>query len=418
MTDPVSVLFVHYGDDGIRGSERCLLDLLRHIDRDRFSPLVWCNRETFAREVRNQGVSAQVDDFPVMFHYAQPRFSPRRFAALLRKGAGLIREHDVRLVHTNGGAPVQWMLPLARRASIPLVSHLHAPYDFADRALLGIHQASAIVGVSRAAVDPLRDDGVPVSRTHVIYNGIDAERLESPGPSGLRAALGIAHGDIVVAFVGALIPLKGVDVALRACAQLTGNGATPGVHLLVVGDGPERARLTTLAHQLGLAGRVHFIGESTAVGAIYRDDTDIGILPSRSEAFGLTLAEMGHFGLPVIGSAVGGIPEVIVHRETGLLVPPGDAESLAAAIDRLVSNPERRTAKGCAGRERATAAFSIRRNVAEFETLYTTLLERPRQEYGWLRGGVSPAVYARGALKVIGRKWAGSRLPPAVAPAA
>lgn len=404
MTNTVSVLFVHHGGDVIRGSERCLLDLLSHMDRKRFRPLVWCNSETFAREVGRLGVRAQVDDFPVMFHYREPKFAPGAFAALLRKGRKLLLEDDVRLVHANGGAPVQWMLPLSRARSIPLVAHLHSPYDFADRALLGLHQASMIVGVSRAVVDPLAGDGVPPARIQVIYNGIDAHRLEAAGPSGLRAELGIAPDAVVAAFVGSLIHRKGVDLALRACARIAAEEGAADIHLLVVGEGPERSRLVALAQGLGLMERVHFIGESTAVGAIYRDDVDIGILPSRAEAFGLTLAEMGHFGLPVIGSAVGGIPEVIAHRRTGLLVPPDDVESLATAIRKLASNPALRAAKGCAGRARTGSEFSIQRNVEEFEGLYTALLERPKHEFGWLSGGVSPGVYVRGAWKVIERK--------------
>src|SRR6185295_3921141 len=111
---PVPILFVHYGEEWIRGSERCLLDLLEHLDRGRFDPFLWCNGNVLASAARRLGVPVQVDAFPILFDDLPPRFPFLHYARTVRKAFRIVREHGIRIVHSNSGAPVQWMLPVAR----------------------------------------------------------------------------------------------------------------------------------------------------------------------------------------------------------------------------------------------------------------------------------------------------------------
>ena len=114
------VLFVHWGEEGIRGSERVLLDLLKSIDRRRFTPILWCNAETMASSARALDVPTHVSRMPILLGWDAPRLDISGYRALVAQGKDMIREFGVRLVHANSGAPNQWMVPAARSARVPM----------------------------------------------------------------------------------------------------------------------------------------------------------------------------------------------------------------------------------------------------------------------------------------------------------
>ena len=162
----------------------------------------------------------------------------------------------------------------------------------------------------------------------------------------LRMRLGIEGPTLVLA--GRLTEQKAIPVALDALSRV------PGVSLVVAGDGPDRQALEQLAADLDLGGRVQF------VGSLERDDvlrlfhaSDGALLSSAWENFPHTVVEALAAGAPVIATAVGGVPEVVDDGDNGLLVPPGDAEALARAIERYLADDELR------GRLRANAAPSV-----------------------------------------------------------
>jgi hypothetical protein len=378
---PVPVLFVHYGTDWIRGSERCLLDLLRHLDRDRFRPIAWCNTPVMAEAIASLGVPVSRSRFPILLDWAEPRFDVRGFARLVREGADLVRRHGIRLVHANSAAPTQWMLPVARRARLPLVTHLHANYDLRGRCTFGLHHATLVAGVSRATVQGLLDDGVPAERVRVVHNGVDRERLGRGDATRLRSSLGIAPTDVVLSCVGSLIHRKGIDVLLHAFARL--RHAAPDVHLLVIGDGPERDALVALAGELGLGAAAHFLGERDDVGAILRDAVDVSVSASRDEALALFLLEAMAFGRPVVATNVGGTAEAVDDGVTGYLVGAEDPVGLADLTQRLVRDTALRRRFGEAARRRAERDFSAERMVAQLCALYDELLARPARQLGW-----------------------------------
>jgi glycogen(starch) synthase len=180
---------------------------------------------------------------------------------------------------------------------------------------------------------------------------------------------------MTMAFAGRLIAKKGAD-ALIAAMELLKN-RYPGLHLSLAGDGDERAALEAHAARCGLASRISFVG-SLAHEAIYPflASAALVIVPSRIEPFGLVALEAAQAGRPVVASAVDGLPEVVAHERTGLLVPPGDAAALAAAIASLLDNPDRAGAMGEAGRHRAENHFSWDRYVAAHEDLFHRVADR------------------------------------------
>jgi glycosyltransferase involved in cell wall biosynthesis len=178
-----------------------------------------------------------------------------------------------------------------------------------------------------------------------------------------------------------LIPRKSFDTLLQAAALLK---ARDGLRFAIFGDGPERTRLLALSRQLGIADMVQFAGwQEDIVPSLL--GLDVFVLPSSSEAFGLVIAEAMACALPVVATKVGGIPEIVRHGETGLLVPPKDPAALAEAIWTLANSLSLRVALGRAGRRRAVRHFSADRMVEQTALHYHNLLRcqqasrRPRQ---------------------------------------
>jgi glycosyltransferase involved in cell wall biosynthesis len=368
------VLYVHYGDNWIRGSERCLLDLLANIDRDRFHPVLWCNAEILAVEARRLGVGVEVQDFPVLLGWTAPRFDITGYARLVRHGLRLLRTHRAQLVHANSGAPCQWMLPACRSAGVPLVVHLHAVYHARERHIYGLHHATRLVGVSPSALTGFTDDRVPAHRQQVIFNGIDPARLELGDSTRVRELLGPMDGP-VIAVVGSLIRRKAIDVAIRAFKRV--HSSHPTARLVIMGDGPERAALTAMIDDLGLAGSAYLVGEAV-VGPVLRDCADILFSASRLESLGLSLLEGWWFGLPVVATNVEGHRDIVEHNVNGLLAPLDDDMALAAALERLIGDPALASQLGGAGYTLVADRFLVDRNVESFARLYHECIEGPR----------------------------------------
>jgi glycosyltransferase involved in cell wall biosynthesis len=399
---PIPVLFTHYGEQWLRGSEQLLLDLLAYLDPARIHPIVWCNGTAMAEATKALGVTTYRSDFAYYFQEGSPRFSPRAYAALVRRGREIVDAHAVRVLHANSAAPTQWLVPVARRRRLPLLSHLHIDYLRRARFLLLLHQADLVVGVSNQVIEDFLADGMAPARTAVIYNGIDFARLGEGGEGGaLRTRLGVAADAVVITSVGSLIRRKGQDILLRAFQPLASER---DAHLLIVSDGPERGNLERLAADLGLMGRVHFLGYHDDIPGVYAA-SDIIALASRGDAFGLVLAEAAYFARPVVATRVGGIPEVVDDGVTGLLVPPEDPAALGVALRRLADDPALRAAFGQAGRLRSQRMFAADAMAARFMDTYERLAALPPAGLGWGRVPRSAGPY----LRLLARAGRGGR---------
>ncbi len=210
-----------------------------------------------------------------------------------------------------------------------------------------------------------------------IYNGIDIAAFEARTgrPDALRKTLGLAAHHTVCITVGRLAPVKGHTDLLHAFQKAA--AAHPDLRLLVAGEGALRNDLEDLADRLGISGRVQFLG--------WRDDTaellevaDLFLLASHNEGLGLVLVEAMAKRLPVVATAVGGVPEVVDDGQTGLLVPPRSPDALARALGELAADPDRRRRMGEAGYRRAVGRFSINATVQQTELLYRELLGTPQ----------------------------------------
>jgi hypothetical protein len=379
--NPSTILFTHYGAEWIRGSERCLLDLLSHLDRSRFRPIIWCNSEIMANEVRSLDVPVIQSEFPLLFGWQRPRFAIKAFYNLVRQGIRLIDTHGVTLIHANSGAPNQWLNLVARARHIPLLTHLHSRYPLRDRMSLGLHQVPMAVGVSQPVIDQLLGDGMPLKRTCVIPNGIDTRRLDHQECVDLRQMLGLDKNDFLIATTGSLIHRKGTDILIDAVSRLIEQGVP--AFLAVIGGGPEHARLKQQIQRLGLINRIHLLGERSDVTGLLRGGVDLFVSAAREEVFGLVLAEAGLAGLAVVAPKVGGIPNIVIDGKTGKLAPAEDVTALTCAMHEFYLAPQQRYEMGMAGRRHVLTHFTILRNVRQFEQLYTQMLHDPTMRMSW-----------------------------------
>ncbi len=372
LTQPVPILHVHYGDEWIRGSERCLLDLLRGMDRSRFTPQVWCNAHTMADAVRELDIPVQVHPFPILFGWTPPRFDVSGYARLIRTATEFVRGRNIRLLHATSGAPVQGLVPVARTTRRPLIVQLNAVYNIRERHLLGLHNVSLAIGASESAVRGLREDGVPAARIDVIANGIDPARLEAGDLTGLRSTLGISADAPVVLCIASLIERKAVDIAIRAFDHAWKRH--PQARLIVAGEGPDRVALEQLAGSLACRQAVQFIGECKTVGALLRDAGDVLISASRLEALPLTLLEAWYFGLPVVATAVAGHTDLVEDGRNGRMVPVDDPVALGDALASVLDDPERARAMGAVGQEQVRSGFLLQHNSERMQAAFDRTL--------------------------------------------
>ncbi|MBI3144316.1 MAG: glycosyltransferase family 4 protein [Pseudogulbenkiania sp.] len=198
----------------------------------------------------------------------------------------------------------------------------------------------------------------------VMFNGVNIEHFHPSQRDGaLRHRLGVKPDEVLLTFAGRVVGWKGMGIAIRALIQPA--LAELPVKLLIIGNGGDKNELIKLAEELGLSDRVIFQEPvpHTELPAWYAM-SDIGVFPSiADEAFGITIAEAMACGLPVVGSHIGGIPEVIGNEgQSGLLAPAADPEQLAAALATLVSDPALRKRMGQSARRRIETLFTWRQS--------------------------------------------------------
>jgi glycosyltransferase involved in cell wall biosynthesis len=229
-----------------------------------------------------------------------------------------------------------------------------------------------IVAVSQDIGRKLAESGVPSHRIQVVYNGVDP-RFRPLERQAMRQRLGLPEQGFIVLFVGLLVPVKGVDVLLKALAQ----GGNENRLCALVGDGPWRRDLEQQVEAAGLSGRVLFAGQRPADEIpCWMNAADLLVLPSLSEGRPNVVLEALSCGLAVVATRVGGTAELVRHGETGWLVESGDAAGLAQAIDRLRRDEPLRQRLGQAGRQSIQeGGLTWAASAQKVQAIYQELLE-------------------------------------------
>ena len=285
--------------------------------------------------------------------------------------------YKIQIIHTNSYVPGNYARLAAALLRVPvIVDHWHGFTRFSLKRkiicrLLGRFTDLSLTvsqGVKDYLIEPC---GLDPAKVRVVPNGVDLARLGQHRPRAeVRRELGLSETTPVVGLVARLDHWgKGHKEFLSALATLKDRYP---IEALIIGGGRREGEVEQLAADLGLAGRVHFLGQRPDVPDLLAA-LDIFVLPSHSEGVSLALLEAMGMGLPVIATAVGGLPEVVRHEKNGLLIPARDPEALAQALARLLAEPDLAGKLGENARKDVAENFSLERLGREINEIYAEL---------------------------------------------
>jgi glycosyltransferase involved in cell wall biosynthesis len=249
-------------------------------------------------------------------------------------------------------------------------------------------KAARIIAVSQAVASQLRADAVtPPERVSVVLNGIDVARFQAARQEFNRRQFlnrwELPEDSLLVGTVGELTPLKGQEEFMRAAAQVLKQ--VPTAYFIIAGidhsrEKEHRARIQRLIEELDLAERVRLVGWLEDLAQLYCA-LEVFVSSSRTESFGLALAEAMAAGTPVVATETEGARELIQSGETGLLVPIGDVDKLAASILALLANQNARLRMGTAAKKTASKRFSVERMIDETEEIYRAEIQEQSDKH-------------------------------------
>jgi glycosyltransferase involved in cell wall biosynthesis len=377
---------------GYGGTEVHLRQLALGLDREQFDPVVLLvvNKPmgVLAKELRDAGIA--VGTLPTVTR----RVGLRKFVDLVR----VIRAQCADIVHVQMPGPVRGLSVFlaARLAGVPVIvstEHSHAYHLRAGNgprgawlrtiARLRLRLSNRLIAVSAAQQASFRTVlGVRPEKTTVIWNGIDPDRY-SPGHDGaaVRREFDVPSSAPLAGMVTSHVEYERAEDFVRAAARVA--TAVPAAHFWVVGDqhptvvkehaAMMRSMLEHLTEELELTDRVHFLGYRTDMPRVMAA-LDVFVLPARYKTFGLVLLEAMATEVPVVATAAGGVPEIVRHGETGLVVPPLDPRGLATAMLTVLTNKEEARRMGRRGRRRVEEAFTTASMIDRTTELYRLLL--------------------------------------------
>ncbi len=375
MSTPV--LFVDHAS-ALGGAEYSLLLLFESLDRRQFIPHLASQPGLLAESARAVGVV--VHEVPLLRLRGELAAVPRvgRGIAALAK---IIRREAVHLVYSNTVRASIYAAPAAKLTRRAHLWHVHDILTPGAYARVMSAFSNAVICVSEAAMAPLLRGR---KKTHVIPNGVRisafaADRGEEA--SRLRTMWGVPDDAVLIGQVARLAPWKGQRDVIAAADLLLQEH--PDVYVAIVGgdifadSATYAAGLRETVQTTGLSHRVLFTGHMTDVAAVLTA-LDVVVLASDREPFGRVLIEAGAAGRPVVSYASGGVPEIVIDGQTGILVPPGNRSALAAALARLVNDHALRCTLGANAREHVARHFEISAITRHTEAVMLEAMRRSR----------------------------------------
>jgi glycosyltransferase involved in cell wall biosynthesis len=358
------------------GIERVLLNLVQHMDSGvELVPLVFTRTDiterSFFERLQALGVPHETVYVNSVRPYAvlTPLVNLAQIIALVRKGG-------FDLIHSHGYRADVFGLAVASWCRLPIVSTCHGFigndarlrfYNALDRRVL--KRFTRVMAVSARMKDDLVAHGLDAERVHVIANAVAEPPREERARTrrDVRSALGVRDDEFVFGYVGRLSEEKGVHYLMDAFTSLPPeHGAT---RLLIVGDGPRRQELEQHASERGVASRVTFTGFQSDTSRWY-SAMDAFVLPSLTEGTPMALLEAMAYRVPVIASAVGGVPAMLSDRENGILIPPGDVGQLGEAMQMLTATPILRETLSEAGLRSVRSRYDVASWVRSVRDVY------------------------------------------------
>jgi len=378
-----TILFIHQSAD-LYGSDKTLLLLLKHINRVKFNPVVIIPFEgPLKEELKKLGVEVHIT--PVLKLYRDiimPKNS-LKFLAEYKKAIGFLdslnQKHRFEIIYSNTLA-VSLGLFYAKKRKIKHVWHVHEiivhPKIVATifPKLLKKYADVIVANSSMTLQNLIEREPLIKEKSIVIHNGIEPKT--GIQQKGVKTDFGFKQDDLIITLIGRISRLKGHKLLLNSFIKNFSN--QKDIKLLFVGSpvlGQEKYlyEIEEIIKSNNLQDNVKILPFTKDLDPIW-NITDIAVMPStEAESFGLVAVEAMLAQKPVIGSNHGGLTEIIVHNETGLLVKPNCEAELTLAIQKLIDNPESRIEMGIKGHKRAIKNFSIESYIHSFENLFLTL---------------------------------------------
>lgn len=361
------------------GGERFAAELAAELDPERFERTYCATRWPYedGDEPGDAAAVAALESagVEVLGLARRSRLALGSWAPLVR----MLRSRPIDVLHAHKFGSNLWGSVLGSLSRVPvIVSHEHTwsyegnrPRVLLDRHVVG-RLSDAVVAVSADDRRKMIEiEGIPPDRVVLIPNGIGDPRPVTG--TDVRAELGIGPGDPVAGAIGHLREQKAYDVMIEAAALL--RSRVPALRWLIVGEGGKRPELDALIGERGLGDVVRLLGHRDDVGDVIAA-MDFGVSSSSFEGSPLALMELMAAGRPIVATAVGGVPDLVIEGETGLLVPPAEPAALASALERLVADRDLAGRMGEAGRIRQRRHFTFADTVRRVEGLYEELFLR------------------------------------------
>jgi glycosyltransferase involved in cell wall biosynthesis len=358
----------------IGGLERVIETIVMGLDRRKYDVEVWCLARggAIAEEIRERGI-------PVRILGLKSYYNPARIGDLAR----MLREARFDVIHAHGYFASTFSRLAALTARVPvIVLHIHTTYhQFKARnrrieSLLSLY-TDRVICVSRAVGDyAVEHLGIFPGSVSVVYNTAFAD-VDTCSPEDVdrwRSALRLDGSEDVVLSLASLTENKGHEVLLHAVKRLTDMGRN--VRCVLVGAGPLRRKLERATESLGLGESVFFAGVQADVAPFLRIAHMLVLASIEREGLSVALIEGASAGLPLVGSRIGGIPEVIEDGENGILVTPGSSWELCGAMGRVFGDPLLKERMGRQSRAIYRTRFSPEVMIAKIEAIYDKTLDR------------------------------------------
>jgi glycosyltransferase involved in cell wall biosynthesis len=388
VTQSTKTRIVYFNHTGlISGAERVLVNMLKSVDRSRYEACVLCpSNGDLAECIRGEGVACfEVPVIDARFS-RHPAVICRSIISLISAIATMrarIRQLDPDIIHANSPrAGIVVTLATAWTGRM-VIWHVHdilpnRLLSTAIRLIAFLSRRTRIIGVSNATTAAFCGRLPFKQRARTIYNGIDLDKFpfKQPGSSAFRENIGIPQSAFLICALGQICERKGLLELLEAFKQIC--SATPMARLAIVGkpvfahEENYRDALVKQTEISGISDRVHFTGERRDVSEVLQA-TDLLVLNSHHEPFGLVLVEAMASGAPVLATRVDGIPEIVTDLENGWLVERGDTHGLAARMLELSRNPNALLRIAATAHQRTCPRFSLLRFKGELLKLYAEL---------------------------------------------
>jgi glycosyltransferase involved in cell wall biosynthesis len=362
-------LFISSFGDMRGGGQYSLLLLLKGLDKGQYKPFVICPQEgALVDEVRSLGITVFVFEFPSF-----KKLDPKKIFTAISKFKKLIQMINPDVVHTESSRSIVYLKCALWRRSIPII--WHARVSNAEPFLyewILYSCATRVIAISEAVKRRFRYFLGAKRKIEVIYNAVEIPYREAINANvSLKDEVGFQNS-VLVGIVGRVTPLKGQETFIKAAALVAEKNST--VRFVIIGEGTEEYLhyLRGLIKNYNLDNKIYITGYRENAAHLIKD-LDILVCASIEEAFSRVSIEAMAHGRPVVATNVGGIPEVVVDGETGILVPVQDENAMAQAILEFVNDCELRERMGENGRKRVAQCFAVDQHLQRVQDIYTCL---------------------------------------------